>query len=97
MTFQASTEDGGIVDLTGQDKVENAIWDRIHKNIFHLAEQAPIFQGQLRGYFKYLANTPATSQVLSGTYNYPPGCDPETQELLQDCELICHIVPKDAV
>ena len=33
--------------------------------------------------FGYLANTPATSQVLSGTYNYPPGCDPATQELLQ--------------
>ena len=62
--------------------MENAIWDRIHKKRFHLAEQAPICQGQLRGDFGYLANTPATSQVLAGTYNYPPGFDPATQELI---------------
>ena len=36
-TVQALTEDDGIVDFTGQDKVENAIWDRIHNNIFYLA------------------------------------------------------------
>ena len=46
-TVQASTEDGGIVDFTGQDKVENDIWDRTHKKRFHLAEQPPICQGQL--------------------------------------------------
>ena len=46
-TFQASTDDGVIVDFTGQDKVENSIWDRIYKTIFHLVEQAPIYQGQL--------------------------------------------------
>ena len=34
---QASTEDGGIFDSTGQDKVENTIWDRIQKKRFHLA------------------------------------------------------------
>ena len=42
---QESTEDGGIFDFTGQDKEENAIWDRIHKNILHLEEQAQICQG----------------------------------------------------
>ena len=78
-TVQSSTEDGGIVDFIGQDKAENAIWDIIHKKRFHLAEQAPIFQGRLRGDFGYLAITPATRQVLSGTYKYPPGCYPETQ------------------
>ena len=71
-TVQASTEDGGIVDFTGQYKVENAIRDRIHKKRFHIAEQAPICQRQLRGDLGYLSNTPATSQVLAGTYNYPP-------------------------
>ena len=65
-TVQSSIEDGGIVDFTGQDRSENAIWDRIHKKIFHLAEQAPICQGQLQGDFVYLANTPATSQFLAG-------------------------------
>ena len=96
-TFQASTKDGGIVDFVGKDKVENAIWDIIHKKRFHIAEKAPIYQGQLRGDFGYLANTPATIQVLSGIYNYPPGCDTATQELLQKCDIIRHIVPKDAV
>ena len=57
-----------IVDFTGKDNMENAIWDRIHKKRFHLSEQAPIYQGQLRGDFGYLANTPGTSQVLAGTY-----------------------------
>ena len=66
---QAYMEDGGIVEFTGKDKVENAIWDRINKKIFHLAEQEPICQEQLRGDFGYLDNTPDTSQVLSGTYN----------------------------
>ena len=96
-TVQASTEDGYIVDFTGQDKAENTIWDRIHKKRFHLAEKSPIFQGKLRGDFGYLANIPDTSQVLSGTYNYPQVCYPATQELLQECELIRSIVPKDAV
>ena len=70
--FKASTEDGVIFDFTGQGKVENAIWGRIQKKIFHLAEQAPIYQGKIRGDFGYLANTPATIQVLYRTYNYPP-------------------------
>ena len=81
-TVQASTEDDVIVDFTGKDKVENAIWDIIHKQIFHLVEQAPIYQEQLREEFGYLANKPATIQVLAGTYNYPPGCDTATQDLL---------------
>ena len=68
-TVQSFTEDGGIIDFTGQDKVENSIWDRIHKNIFNLAEQAPICKGKLQGDFGYLANTPANSQFLAGTYN----------------------------
>ena len=96
-TVQASTEDGGVVDLTVQDKVENTIWDRIHKKMFHIAEEAPICQGQLQGYFGYLANTPATSQILSGTYKYPPRCDLETQELQQEYEIIHGIVPKNLV
>ena len=82
-TAQAFTEDGGIVGFTGQDRVENGIWDRIHKKRFHLAEQAPIFQGKIQGDFGYLANTPDNSQFLVGTYNYPPVCDPATQDLLQ--------------
>ena len=69
---QASMEDGGTIDFTGQDKVENAIWDRINKKRFHLAEQAPICQGKILGDFGYLANTPATSPFLAGMYNYPP-------------------------
>ena len=69
---QASTEDDSIVDFTGQDKVENAIWGRINKKRFHLAEQSLICQGQLQGDFGYLSNTPYNRQVLAGTYNYPP-------------------------
>ena len=34
---QASTEDCGIVDFTGQDRVENAIWYRIHNKRFHIS------------------------------------------------------------
>ena len=77
--------------------MENSVWDKIRKKIFHLSEQVPICQGQLQGDFGYLANTPDNIQVLAELYNYPPECDPETQELLQECEIICCIVPKDAV
>ena len=82
-TVQESIKDGSIVHFTGQDKVKYSIWDRIHKKRFHISYQAPIYQGQLRGDFGYLAKTPATSQVLSGTYNYPPVCDTATKYLLQ--------------
>ena len=81
-TVQASTEDGGIVNFTGQDKVENAICDRIHKKIFHLSEQVPICQGQLQRDFGYLAHTPGPIQVLALMYNCLPGCDTATEELL---------------
>ena len=80
-----------------RDKSDAEEWDRIHKKIFHLAEQEPICQGQIRGDFGYLSNTPTTIQVLSGTYNYPLGCNVATKDLLQECELIRHIVPKYTV
>ena len=64
------------------EESEKKILVIIHKKRFHLAEQASICKGQLRGDFGYIANTQANSQVLSGTYNYPPGCDPTTKELL---------------
>ena len=64
-TVQAYTEDGGIVDFTGQGKAEKAIWDRIDKKRFHRSEQAPICQGQLQGDFGYLSKTPDTSQVFA--------------------------------
>ena len=88
-----------VVLLTSQDKIrwKTPFGIEYTKRYFILQNKHQSVKGQLRGDFGYLSNTPATSQILSGTYNYPPGCDPETQELLQKFELIRCIVPKDAV
>ena len=62
---QNPQEDGGVTEYDTQRTVENGIWDGIHSKRFYLAEQAPIYQGRLRGEFGYNVSTPAARQVLS--------------------------------
>ena len=59
--------EGQTIAIKDRDKLHSAIFAEVHKKRFHLAEEAPICQGQLRGDFGYLANTPAAEQVLEGT------------------------------
>ena len=54
---QNSLDDGGVIEYDTQRSVENGIWDGIHGKRFYLAEQAPIWQGRLRGEFGYYTVT----------------------------------------
>ncbi len=49
---QATEDDGRVVDISGQEAVEDAIWDRIHRHRFYGSESAPICGGELREEFK---------------------------------------------
>ena len=56
---------GAIEKATTQQTVNKAIWDEIHRKRFYLAEQAPIYQGSLRGDFGYTACSPTEKKKYS--------------------------------
>lgn len=76
-------QDGLVTEYNTQAEVQHMIWDKIHRERYHLAEEAPICQGHLRGEFGYNANTPAGEAVLNGTYSPPLGTHDGTQLLFQ--------------
>jgi hypothetical protein len=79
---QVGKSDGAICEAITQREVEDAIWNEIHGKRFYLAEQAPIYQGKLRGDFGYMANTEEAREVLPGTYVCPEGQREQILELL---------------
>jgi hypothetical protein len=87
------TGDGDVVSREGKWAVEQAIFNGIHKQRFYPAEQAPIYKGNMRDAFGYLATTIAAKQVLAGTYWYPSWCDDATKELCEACAEIRLGVP----
>eukprot|EP00956_Cyclotella_meneghiniana_P005296 scaffold6639_cov27-Cyclotella_meneghiniana.AAC.1 len=94
---QVTQADGTIIDATSQRAVHEAIWSNIHGKRFHLAEQAPICKGKLRGDFGYIANTSAAAAVLNGIYTCPEGTDEGTRDLFDEIAHLRSIVPKDSV
>ena len=48
---------GGYRELTTQQDVQNVIWSEVHQSWYHLAEEALICQGCLRGEFGCNATT----------------------------------------
>ncbi|MEJ2137350.1 MAG: hypothetical protein P8X86_19155, partial [Desulfofustis sp.] len=91
------TDDGDVIEHEGQANVEQAIWNGIHHQRFHIAEQAPICKGAMREAFGYLATTIAARQVLAGTYRYPPHFDQATRELCEACARIRLGIPPRSV
>ena len=96
-SVQVETNTGEIVEYTGQEEVQEAIFTEVHKKRFFLAEQAPICNGWMRGEFGYLAHSPATEAILNDTYIYPPDFDEATMELCRACTQIRSAIPKDSV
>ena len=80
-----------------QTEVQQAIWDRVHRKRFHLAEEAPICQGELREEFGYQSTTLAAAKVLKGTYQHGEEFDQETKELLEECTRMQDLVPNNSV
>jgi len=55
---------GSFREHLTQCKVEQAIWDEVHRKLFFLVEQAPICNGKLRGDFGYSATSLHAQDVL---------------------------------
>ena len=69
-TVQVKTDGGTVHELRTQWEVETAIWTNIHQCRYHLAEEAPIGNGPLRGKFGYNAQTLAQilfNYIIAGT------------------------------
>ena len=94
---QIKRDQGSIEEATTQQTVHEAIWDKIHRKRFYLAEQAPICQGSLRGDFGHIACSPTEKKVREGRYEYPEGFHSATRELLEECARIRQTVPKQSV
>jgi hypothetical protein len=86
-----------VKEATGQDEVEQAIFNEIHGERFYLAEQAPICKGKLRGDFGYTANTPAAQEALAGMYEFPLDCHEGTKDLIMEAAQIRKLIPANSV
>jgi hypothetical protein len=67
------------------------------ESVFYLAEQAPVCQGRLRGYFGYMANTRAAQEVLAGTYVPDEDTHYGTLDLFDEITNLRAVIPKDSV
>jgi hypothetical protein len=90
--------DGTVEEFLGQDELQKAIWDNIHRKRFHLAELAPLCSDPiLRGIFGYNAICQTSHDILEGTYAFPLNFDKATREILQECAAIRLQIPKSSV
>ena len=96
-SVQVEDAEGGITEYTGQEAVQKAIWDEVHRKRFHMAEEAPICQGNLRGQFGYMATSPAAQAVLDGSFEYSADFDQGTRDLLEECARIRATIPASSV
>ncbi len=90
--------DGTVEEFLGQDELQKAIRDNIHRKRFHLAELAPLCSDPiLRGTFGYNAVCQTSHEILEGTYAFPLNFDKTTREILQECAAIQLQIPKSLV
>jgi hypothetical protein len=92
-------EDGNcrVLELDTQEGVQNAIFNKVHRKQYNLAEEAPIHRGFLRGQFGYMPTSPTARAVLDESYDFPPGIDNATKELFEECAKIRSIIPVNSV
>ncbi len=88
---------GRVIDHKSEERVQEAIFNKVHQKWYNLAEEAPICQGGLRGQFGYISTSPTAKAVLDGTYNFPPDIDVATKELFKEIANIHSIVPSNSV
>jgi hypothetical protein len=80
---QVEQGDGATKEYTGQEELQEAIWNNIHWKRFHLAKSAPLCQETLCGTFSYNPICQTSHEILDGMYEYPPEFDEATKEILQ--------------
>ena len=95
--YKVAAPDGTAEEFTTQTEVQDTIWEKIHHERYHLAEEVPICQGRLRGEFGYNANTKAGEAVLEGTYQAPVGSHAGTQFLFQSIAALRQHVPPNSI
>ena len=94
---QVEDSAGGVIDYDTEETVQEAIFNEVHHKRYNLAEEAPIFQGRLRGQFGYILTYPTAKTVLDGTYEFPLDMDEATRELFEEIVQVQTIVPLDSV
>jgi hypothetical protein len=97
--FWVRVEQGDVTteEYTGQEEMQEAIWDNIHRKRFHLAKLAPLCQEPLCGTFGCNAICQTLQGILDGMYEYPPEFDEATKEILQECVLIRLKIPVSSI
>eukprot|EP00956_Cyclotella_meneghiniana_P010715 scaffold14988_cov36-Cyclotella_meneghiniana.AAC.2 len=94
---QVKDKDGNLTEYNTQQEVQEVIWSEVHQSRYHLAEEAPICQGKLRGEFGYSATSLAARQVLSGEYQFGEDFDTATRRIMKVIADIRATVPVDSV
>ena len=94
---QVEEQDGTISEYTTQSEVQHIIWEKIHRERYHLAEEAPICQGRLRGEFGYNADTPAGDAVLDGSYETTPDLHLGTKLMFDSIARIRRHIPPNSI
>ena len=94
---QVPNDQGGVSEFNTQGEVQDAIWREVHQTRYHMAEEAPICQGKLRGEFGYNADTLAARQVLAGQYVFSDDFHASTRRLLESIADIRRQVPSDSI
>ncbi len=88
---------GGVIDYDTEETVQQAIFNKVHRKQYNLAEEAPICHGRLRGQFGYTSTLPTMKTVLDGTYNFPPDMYEATREIFEEIAQVHTIIPSDSV
>ena len=96
-TVQVEDGNGGVLNFQTEETVQEAIFNKVHRKCYNLAEEAPICQGILRGQFGYTATAPIAQSALDGSYVSPMEIDAANKELFNEIAQIRDIVPPDLV
>lgn len=85
------------MELTTQEEVEEAIWSEVHQSRYHLAEEAPICQGALRGQFGYNVDKLAARQIRNRSYTFGQDFHTGIRKLLEAAADFRGKIPQDEV
>jgi hypothetical protein len=94
---QLQDDEGNITEFNTQSEVQDAIWREVHQSRYHLAEEAPICQGNLREEFGYNATTEAAKAVLAGEYEFSEEFEEAMRRIMESIADIRAVVPEDSV
>jgi len=94
---QVEDGEGGIIEYTTQPEVQNALWREVHRTRYHMAEEAPICQGKLRGMFGYNADTVAARAVLDRKFEFSDEFHEATRRICESVADFRETIPQDSV